>query len=74
MRAKLTSLKEESRHRRHWQVIEQYNWLCSVLRGHYRYYGAPTNYRSLVLYRRRVKRMWHTGLQRRSQQGRWTRA
>jgi RNA-directed DNA polymerase len=74
MRAKLASLKEESRHRRHWQVIEQYNWLCSVLRGHYRYYGVPTNHRSLVLYRRRVQRMWHAGLQRRSQRGRWTRA
>jgi hypothetical protein len=70
-KAKLARLKDEVRQRRHTPVIEQYAWLSSVLTGHYRYYGVPTNYRALAQFRERVRHMWHASLQRRSQRGRW---
>jgi RNA-directed DNA polymerase len=71
-RAKLARLKEECRRRRHAPVVEQHAWLSSVLRGHFRYYGVPTNYRALEEFWRKVERTWHASLQRRSQRGRWT--
>jgi len=70
-RAKLARLKDEVRKRRHRPVVEQFAWLSSVLSGHYRYYGVPTNYRALNQFRERVQYMWHAFLQRRSQRGRW---
>lgn len=70
-RAKLARLKDEVRKRRHSPVVEQYAWLKSVLTGHYRYYGVPTNHRALRQFQRRVQHMWHASLQRRSQRGRW---
>jgi len=73
-RAKLARLKEETERRRHHRVAEQHAWLSRVLEGHYRYYGVPTNYRSLKQFQRAVAWMWHRSLQRRSQRGRWTRA
>ena len=71
-RAKLARLKEECDRRRHQGVKEQYSWLKSVLRGHYRYYAVPTNHRALAQFRRAVCFMWHRALQRRSQRARWT--
>ncbi len=71
-RAKLARLKEESERRRHHAVKEQYRWLKSVLDGHYRYYGVPTNHRALAQFRQAVQTMWHRSLQRRSQRARWT--
>jgi RNA-directed DNA polymerase len=71
-RAKLALLKEESDRRRHHAVKEQHRWLSSVLHGHYRYYGVPTNYRALVQFQRAVRTMWYRSLQRRSQRARWT--
>jgi group II intron reverse transcriptase/maturase len=73
-RAKLASLKEEMRSRRHTPMAEQHGWLTSVLTGHYRYYGVPTNYRALAGFRRAVEWMWHRSLQRRSQKAKWTKA
>lgn len=72
-RAKLARLKDEVRERRHARVVDQHAWLSSVLNGHYRYYGVPTNYRALQQFRERVQYMWHASLQRRSQRGRWNR-
>ena len=72
--AKLASLAEEIRRRRHHAVAEQHRWLCSVLHGHYRYYAVPTNYRALAQFRRAVARKWHCALQRRSQRAAWSRA
>lgn len=71
-RAKLASLKEACRRRRHWRVADQHAWLSKVLEGHYRYYGVPTNYPSLAQFRHKVAWIWHRSLQRRSQRGRWT--
>jgi RNA-directed DNA polymerase len=72
-RAKLASLTEECRRRRHHAVPEQHEWLSSVLRGHYRYYAVPTNYQALDQFRTTVGRIWHRSLQRRSQRAGWTR-
>lgn len=71
--AKLASLRAELRKRRHERVPEQYAWLSSVLRGHYHYYGVPTNYRALHQFRERVRASWHCQLQRRSQRAGWNR-
>jgi hypothetical protein len=71
---KAARLKEEVRRRRHQRVAKQHAWLSSVLEGHYRYYGVPTNYRALDQFRRNVAWAWHRSLQRRSQRGRWTHA
>jgi RNA-directed DNA polymerase len=71
-KAKLSSLRESIRRRRHQPVPVQFAWLSSVLRGHYRYYGVPTNSRSLGSFREQVRRSWHDQLQRRSQRARWT--
>ncbi len=71
-RAKLARLKEECDRRRHHRIAEQYRWLSSVLIGHYRYYGVPTNYEALALFRYHVRMIWHRALARRSQRARWT--
>jgi group II intron reverse transcriptase/maturase len=71
--AKLASLREEMRERRHEPMRAQHAWLCSVLEGHFRYYGVPTNYRALQQFRERVRVSWHRQLQRRSQRAHWNR-
>ena len=73
-RASLARIKEECRRRRHHSEAEQYAWLTSALNGHYRYYGVPSNSRSLEQFRFHVERTWHRSLQRRSQRGHWTSA
>lgn len=70
-RAKLASLREEIRRRRHDPVVEQHRYLCAVLRGHDRYYGVPLNHNALRSFHRSVERCWHAALQRRSQRGMW---
>jgi group II intron reverse transcriptase/maturase len=73
-RALLARLRIEVDRRRHHAVREQYAWLTSVLTGHYRYYGVPTNHRAMGSVREAVSWMWRRSLQRRSQRARWTRA
>jgi len=73
-KAKLEGLREQMRRRRHRPVPEQHAWLSSVLRGHYQYYGVPTNNRALRSFRECVRRGWHNQLQRRSQRARWNAA
>ena len=51
---------------RHDPVAEQWEALNSKLRGHYQYYGRPTNYRSLWKYYRQVRRIWKKWLNRRN--------
>lgn len=72
--AKLARLKEDLERRKHRPVPEQHRWLASVLAGHYRYYGVPTNADALAGFRDAVKRKWHAALQRRSQRAQWTKA
>jgi RNA-directed DNA polymerase len=70
-KAKLESLREDMRRRRHQPVPAQFAWLSSVLEGHYRYYGVPTNSRALRSFRECVRESWHRQLQRRSQRAQW---
>ena len=51
-------------------MSEQQKTLNAKLRGHYQYYGRPTNYRCLWLFYRKVRRIWREWLSRRTR-GRW---
>jgi RNA-directed DNA polymerase len=54
------------REHRHDEVEHQWTILNAKLRGHYQYYGRPTNYRSLWQFYRIVRRLWHKWLNRRT--------
>jgi RNA-directed DNA polymerase len=49
----------------HTPLAVQHKWLCSVLRGHYAYYGLPCNYRSMSTFRQQARRLWYRALKRR---------
>ena len=51
---------------RHDPVSEQQKMLNAKLRGHYQYYGRPTNYPSLLQFYREALRTWRTWLSRRT--------
>src|SRR5213593_1301480 len=51
---------------RHDPLAEQCRTLNAVLRGHYQYYGRPTNFRSLWEFYRGVRRIWRKWLNRRT--------
>jgi RNA-directed DNA polymerase len=70
--AKLASLKEELKKRRHEHISKQHDWLTKVLHGHYRYYAVPTNYAPMSSFRNTLEKSWHKWLQRRSQRAHWT--
>ena len=69
MRAKLKEIKEELRRRMHRSIPEQGNWLRQVVAG---FFGIPTNFRALLIFHARVKRLWYRTLRRRSQRDRTT--
>jgi group II intron reverse transcriptase/maturase len=69
MRAKLKEIKLELRRRMHDSLKEVGQWLRSVVGGHIRYYGVPTNSPALQAFRYQVSRSWHRLLCRRSQLG-----
>ena len=50
----------------HDPVSEQQKALNAKLRGHYQYYGLPTNYHSLRQFYREVRRIWKAWLSRRT--------
>ncbi len=60
------------RRRLHDPVPEVGSWLRTVVGGHLRYYGVPTNSRALRLFRLRVGRLWYRSMRRRSQKTRLT--
>ena len=64
---KLKTLNEEAKRRRHDPVRDQHRWLCQVLRGHYAYFGLPSNFRALQAFSYHVRRIWFRALYRRSQ-------
>lgn len=66
---KLKELRLEARRRMHRPVAEQHEWLSAVLRGHFAYYGLPSNMRSMVSFAYEVRRLWLRALARRSQRG-----
>lgn len=68
--AKLQEVKTELQRRMHDPVPKQGRYLRSVLGGHFRYYGVPTNSHALSAFRYHVVRIWRRSLQRRSQKSR----
>ena len=54
----------------HAPLDRQQRILNAKLRGHYQYYGRPTNFRSLAKFEQAVRRIWRTWLARRTS-GRW---
>ncbi len=64
---KLSALNDEAKRRRHEPVRDQHRWLCQVLRGHYAYFGLPSNFRALQAFAHHVRRIWFRALYRRSQ-------
>ena len=51
----------------HAPLFAQHRWLCSVLRGHYRYYGLPSNWHAMDGFYDELCRGWYRALRRRSQ-------
>ena len=72
LRGCLAKLRREARRRMHAPVVDQWKWLVSVLRGHYAYFGLPSNYSSLRAYYEEARRIWFKSLKRRSQKSRMT--
>jgi len=64
---KLKELGIQARRRMHTPVVLQYQWLCSVLRGHYAYFGLPSNSDRLGAFYQETRRIWYRALNRRSQ-------
>ena len=62
----LQAIAEWCQENRHRPVEEQQKTLNAKLRGHYQYYGRPTNYRSIWQFFREVRRIWHKWLSRRT--------
>ena len=71
-RAKLKEVRKELRKRMHQRVAEVGKWLRSVVAGHNRYSGVPSNQRSLSSFRFHVVAHWYWSLRRRSQTRRLT--
>ena len=62
----LTAIAEWCQENRHLPVDEQQKALNAKLRGHYQYYGRPTNYQSLWRFFREVRHIWRKWLSRRT--------
>jgi len=62
----LRTISDWCKSHRHDPVSEQHKTLNAKLRGHYQYYGRPTNYRSMWQFYRNVCRIWKKWLGRRS--------
>ena len=71
-RAKLKEIKAGLRRRMHEPVPQVGKWLKTVIEGHNRYYGVPSNTQSLSSFRFQVARRWFRSLRRRSQRTRLT--
>ena len=70
LQAKLSAVKLELKRRMHDPIPDVGKWLRSVVGGHIRYYGVPTNGAALYTFRFQVGRLWHRTLSRRSQNAR----
>jgi group II intron reverse transcriptase/maturase len=66
LRRGLKAITEWCKEHRHDPVREQQKILNAKLRGHYQYYGRPTNYHSLWQFLKRVRRIWKEWLSRRT--------
>src|SRR5215469_18691623 len=70
LRRGLKAITEWCQKHRHEPVDAQQKTLNAKLRGHYQYYGRPTNCRSLRQFYRGARRIWREWLSRRTR-GRW---
>ncbi len=66
LRRNLKEVSEWCRRHMHDPVAEQCKMLNAKLRGHYQYYGRPTNFRSLREFYREVRKIWKKWLNRRT--------
>ena len=66
LRRGLTAVAEWCRKHRHAPVDQQQKTLNAKLRGHYQYYGCPTNSRCLWQFYRAVCNIWRKWLSRRT--------
>ena len=62
----LKAIAEWCQENRHLPVDEQQQILNAKLRGHYQYYGRPTNYRSIWQFYQEVRHIWRKWLSRRT--------
>jgi len=67
LRGKLREIKDTLQRCRHAPIEQQGQWLAKVLRGHYAYYGVPTNITALSTFWNRTIWMWRRSLRRRAQ-------
>ena len=70
LRRGLTAIAQWCQENRHKPVDEQHKTLNAMLRGHYQYYGRPTNSRSIRQFYWTVRRLWRKWLNRRTR-GKW---
>jgi RNA-directed DNA polymerase len=70
--AKLHEVKAELRERMHQPIVEQRDWLISVIRGYFAYHAIPGNWAALGSFRTQCTRLWYQTLRRRSQKSRLT--
>jgi RNA-directed DNA polymerase len=66
LRRSVKAVAQWCQQHRHDPVENQAAALNAKLRGHYQYYGRPTNYRSLWKFYRLARRLWHKWLNRRT--------
>jgi RNA-directed DNA polymerase len=66
LKRSLNAVSDWCEKHRHDNVEAQWRSLNAKLRGHYAYYGRPTNYRSLWQFHRGVRRTWRKWLNRRT--------
>jgi RNA-directed DNA polymerase len=72
LRRGLNAVADWCKQHRHDPVDEQQKSLNAKLRGHYQYYGRPTNYRSIFQFYREVRGIWRKWLSRRTRGRRLT--
>jgi hypothetical protein len=66
LRRGLKAIADWCRENRHDPVEEQQQTLNAKLRGHYQYYGRPSNYKSIMQFYREVCSIWRKWLSRRT--------
>jgi group II intron reverse transcriptase/maturase len=66
LRRGLKAIADWCRENRHDPVEEQQQTLNAKLRGHYQYYGRPSNYKSIMQFYREVCSTWRKWLSRRT--------
>jgi RNA-directed DNA polymerase len=72
LRRGLMAIADWCKQHRHEPVSEQQKALNAKLRGHYQYYGRPSNYCCIMQFYRRVRRIWREWLSRRTRGRRLT--